>query len=218
MSDYLKVIYSEKERPYTNYPEKLCRYLFQRFGLNKNQKLLDLGCGRGEFLRGFAKLGMETEGLDGCSGAKGLNKGHKVEIADLEGVLPYPDDTFDVIFCKSVIEHFYYPEKIFKEAHRILKPGGKFITMTPDWEAVYRTFYEDYTHRTPFTLASLKDIYAIFGFKDISVCKFRQLPLLWKFPFLNMFSSVIAAVSPRSKIKAIRFSKEIMLLGCADKK
>jgi len=219
MSDYLKVVYSEKERPYTSYPEKLCRHLFERFNLKKGQKLLDLGCGRGEFLRGFARLGMETEGLDNCASAKEMSKGHKVSLADFEkDKLPYPDNYFDAIFCKSVVEHFYYPEKIFQEAYRILKPGGKFIVMTPDWEAVYKTFYEDYTHRTPFTVASLRDIYAIFGFGDVLVCKFRQLPLLWKLPFLNIFSIMIAAVCPRSKIKAIRFSKEIMLLGCAVKK
>lgn len=219
MSDYLKVVYSEKERPYTAYPPKLCKHLFDRFSLKPGERLLDLGCGRGEFLKGFAGLGMTAEGLDQCSTAKDLNKGYKVEIADFDKeALPYEDNSFDAIFCKSVIEHFYYPDKIFKEAYRILKPGGKFIVMTPDWEAVYKTsFYEDYTHRTPFTVTSLKDIYAIFNFTDIFVCKFRQLPLLWKYPFLNIFAKIIAVVCPRSKIKAIRFSKEIMLLGCAKK-
>ena len=56
---------------------------------------------------------------------------------------------FDVIYSKSVIEHFYYPEKILKEAYRVLKPGGIIITLTPDWEFIYKSFYEDFTHRTP---------------------------------------------------------------------
>ena len=58
---------------------------------------------------------------------------------------------FDVIFSKSLVEHFYYPEKIYQEMHRVLKNGGIIITMTPDWEINYKTFYEDYTHRTPFS-------------------------------------------------------------------
>ncbi len=31
MADYLEVVYSEKERPYTSYPAELCLHLFQRF-------------------------------------------------------------------------------------------------------------------------------------------------------------------------------------------
>ena len=218
MNDYLKVVYNKGVRPYTNYPSKLCRYLFKRFNLNKGDHLLDLGCGRGEFLKEFSALGLNSEGMDCCKSAVELSKGHKIEVCDFENQrLPYPDNYFGVIFCKSVIEHSYCPEKIFKEAYRILKPNGKFIVMTPDWESVYRTFYEDYTHRMPFTLNSLKNIYAIFGFGKIRVCKFRQLPILWKFPVLNVFSKIIALVFPRSKIKAIRFSKEVMLLGIAEK-
>ncbi len=218
MNDYLKVIYKEEARPYTMYPFKLCGHLFKKFGLKKDQLLLDLGCGRGEFLKGFARLGLNSEGLDSCESARELSKGHKIEICDFESQrLPYRDNHFDVVFCKSVIEHSYYPEKIFKEVHRILRPNGKFIVMTPDWESVFKTFYEDYTHRTPFTLASLKNIYAVSNFRQIKVNKFRQLPLVWKFPALGFFSTIIALIFPRSKIKAIRFSKEVMLLGYAEK-
>lgn len=138
----------------------------------------------------------------------------EIKIADFEKErAPYDDNSFDIVFCKSFIEHFYYPEKIVKEVYRIVKTKGKLILMTPDWESVYKIFYEDYTHRTPFTVSSLRDIYAIHGFEDITVEKFRQLPFLWKFPVLNAVSSLISFICPRSKIKLIRFSKEIMLLG-----
>jgi hypothetical protein len=89
--------------------------------------------------------------------------------------------------------------------------------MTPDWESVYKLFYEDYTNRTPFTINSLTDIYRIFGFKVIEVKKFRQLPILWKHPPLTIFSKLLRHF-PRSNIKSIKFSKEIMLLGVGSKK
>lgn len=218
MSDYLKIFYEKNKKPYTSYPPKLCRYLFNKFSLKKGDHLLDLGCGRGEFLKGFASLELNSEGLDCCKSATEFSKDYKIEICDFENQrLPYPDNHFDIIFCKSVIEHSYYPEKIFKEAYRILKPNGKLIVMTPDWESVYKTFYEDYTHRVPFTVVSLKSIYNVTDFGRIKVAKFIQLPLLWKFPFLTVFSKFIAFVFPRSKIKAIRFSKEVMLLGVGEK-
>ena len=81
-------------------------------------------------------------------------------VVDISKVpVPYSDNFFDIVFSKSFIEHFYYPEEIFKEAHRILKPSGILINLTPEWNYIYKSFYDDYTHRTPFTKKSLEEIH-----------------------------------------------------------
>ena len=49
--DYVAVTYNEKDRPFTQYPDKLARYLSSRYKLPKGSKLLDLGCGRGYTIR-----------------------------------------------------------------------------------------------------------------------------------------------------------------------
>ena len=59
MSDYLKVIYDEESHPYTSYPMKLCAHLFDQYGMDNGMRLLEPGCGRGEFLKNFKNLGME---------------------------------------------------------------------------------------------------------------------------------------------------------------
>lgn len=59
MSNYIKVVYDEKVRPYTEYPPQLCKYLSNRFYMKKEDKLLDVSCGRGDFLKGFKDLGLE---------------------------------------------------------------------------------------------------------------------------------------------------------------
>ena len=51
--DYVDVIYNEADRPLTQYPQKLARHLFERYSLRPGDRLLDVGCGRGEFLSGF---------------------------------------------------------------------------------------------------------------------------------------------------------------------
>ncbi len=219
--DYASVIYNEKERPFTEYPDLLTRYLTIRYGLTKGEKLLDLGCGRGEFLRGFIRCGLKGYGVDHSLMGKSVCPEAEISKSDLEKEpLPYDDGCFDVVFSKSVLEHFYYPEKLVLEIHRILKPGGLVITMVPDWEAVYRTFYEDYTHRTPFTLTSLRNIFIINGFDDVKAEKFRQLPFLWTMPWLKPFCMLVSLMTPKSLksySKLVRFSKEIMLLSSAVK-
>jgi ubiquinone/menaquinone biosynthesis C-methylase UbiE len=219
--DYVSVIYNEGDKPFTQYPDKLTRYLFSRYKLSKGVKILDLGCGRGDFLRGFIRCGLDGHGVDRSTIAKSVCPEVEILQSDLENEpLPYSDNSFDAVFSKSVLEHFYYPEKLVQEIYRILNPGGLVITMVPDWESIYKTFYDDYTHRTPFTLTSLRSIFIINNFNDVKVEKFRQLPFLWSLPWLKLFSSIVAAVAPRSLrpySKLVRFSQEIMLLSIAIK-
>ena len=213
----LRVIYSTKRRPYTSYPSKLCKHIAENYFKPDYETLLDVGCGRGEHLREFEKLGYQVKGVDSSKEAKGLSEDLEVEIVDIEKELfPYKDGSFDVVFSKSLIEHLNNSENLMREAYRVLKPGGRLITMTPDWGSVYKIFYEDYTHRTPFTKKSLYDIHQIFGFKEIQVRKFRQLPILWRYPWLNIFSKILSYF-PESNIKFIKFSKRTMLLSWAEK-
>jgi len=220
--DYVAVTYNEKDRPFTQYPDKLARHLSSKYELPKGSKILDLGCGRGEFLRGFMRCGLKGYGVDQSAIAKSICPGAEISQADLENEpLPYNDNYFDVIYSKSVLEHFYYPEKLVMEIYRVVKPGGLVITMVPDWEVVYKTFYEDYTHRTPFTINSLRNIFLIHGFDDVTVEKFRQLPFLWAMPWLRPFAAFVSLIAPRvlrPYSKLVKFSQEIMLLCSCVKK
>lgn len=219
--DYLTVVYNQDDKPFTQYPDKLTRYLHTRYRLQSGSKILDLGCGRGEFLRGFIRCGLNGYGVDRSDIAKGVCPEAEILQSDLENdPLPYNDNYFDTVFSKSVLEHFYYPEKLVREIYRILNPGGLVITMVPDWESVYKTFYDDYTHRTPFTINSLKNIFLINGFGNVKVERLRQLPYLWSLPLLQPFCSIVAFIAPRSLrpySKLVRFSQEIMLLSTAEK-
>lgn len=220
--DYVAVVYNEQDRPLTTYPDQLASYLFERYDLKTDSKLLDIGCGRGEFLRGFMSCGVNGYGVDRSRVAEKYCPEAELRTADLENEgLPYEDNFFDVIYSKSVIEHFYYPEKIFQEMYRVLKPGGIVITLCPDWEFNYRIYFEDYTHRTPFMQSSLRDIQLMLGFENVQVERFRQLPVLWNGGGLLLpFAELTRLLTPnflKPYSKWVRFSKEIMLLSSATK-
>ena len=222
INNYLELVYNPDDNPYTEYPKKLVKYLTQRYQMKPGDKFLELGCGRGDFLNEFTRFGLETYAVDNNDYfKKNLKTSNFFNLDITKSKLPFEDNSFDVVYSKSFIEHFYFPENIFKEVLRILKPNGKFVNLTPDWEIIYKTFYEDYTHRTPFTMTSLKDIYLINGFKNVSVEKFKQLPVLWKGNFINKFlSELTRLIVPDyfiKKNKWIRFSKEIMLLSVGQK-
>ncbi|MDA2909531.1 class I SAM-dependent methyltransferase [Nitrospiraceae bacterium AH_259_D15_M11_P09] len=215
--DYVAV--TRESRPFTNYPQKLASYLAKRYHIESGARLLDLGCGRGEFTQAFMGLGIDAEGADVSNFACKVYPDLKLHIFDLASTpYPFPDNCYDVVFTKSVLEHFYYPEHIMAEIHRLLKPGGLCINMVPDWRSNRKWFYDGFTHRTPFTPKSLLVLLELFNFSDIQVEKFRQLPSAWRYPALNILYALVGAVTPRiMSSKLIRFSKELMLLGTGRK-
>lgn len=223
--NYLETIYSQKKKPFTEYPKKLINYLCNRFDLKDNDKLLEIGCGRGDFLNEFKKKKLDIYGVDQSNYSQNFFSDLNFKKVDVtKDKLPFEDNFFDVIYSKSFIEHFYFPEIIFKEAYRVLKPGGKIITLTPEWSYVYRFFYEDHTHRVPFTKVSLRDIHEMNKFKNIEVESFIQLPILFEknffslfFNFLSVLTRILVPDRFRMQNKWIRFSKEIMLLSIARK-
>ena len=219
MNDYLSVVYNEKDRPYTEYSEKLVHYLFHAFQMKKDMKLLEPGCGRGEHLRLFKNLGMDTYGVDLSHEPPLFAKDLDISVSDLEKEsLPYPDNHFDIVYSKSFLEHLQDPSKFLKEAYRVLKPGGLLLSMVPDWESQYKKFYDDYTHVSPFTIVSLKNIQLVTGYNNVNVYKFRQLPIVWRYPVLNIFCTLIAPFIPiRTKKPFLRWSRELMLVGSARK-
>jgi ubiquinone/menaquinone biosynthesis C-methylase UbiE len=218
--DYVSVVYNETDRPFTQYPDLLAKYLTTRFRLEVNYQLLEVGCGRGDFLRGFIRCGLNCYGVDQSEVARKICPEAEIVQADIEKGLPYNDDRFDVIYSKSVVEHFYHPEKLISEMHRVLKPGGIIITLTPAWEYVYKIFFDDWTHRSPFTKISLRNIFKMHNFQEVKSEYFYQLPIVWKNPWLKPVSQFIGLVTPwtmGNSNKLVRFSKEVMLLASAVK-
>jgi SAM-dependent methyltransferase len=226
---YLDLTYSEERAPRGSYPSLLAAHLHDRV-LGRAGRLLDLGCGRGEHLEAFARLGHEVVGIDISERAKELAAPFPVHVADLErDPLPVEPGVFDFAFSKSVVEHMREPVALLAAAHDALRPGGVAVVMTPSWEHTHwGPFYVDHTHVTPFTAPGLADALSLAGFAQVRVDHFRQLPVLWRRPWLRPAVGALARLPvsyrpyrqaswPDGVNKLIRFSKEVMLLAVARK-
>lgn len=216
--NYIDVVYNEESHPPSTYPDKLIDYLVDRFDIKKGSKILDAGCGNKFFLNAFKNAGMDTVGVD-------LNNNEDLSIfeADFEkDRLPFDDNTFDVVFSKSVLEHLKDPSNYIKEIYRTLKPNGRLIMMVPDGISCLYTYMMDYTHQKYYVKESVEDLLKIFGYREIGVEIFYQLPILWKYPVLKIVCRVLQVMFgvPKKiiKNKFIRWSKELMILSTATKK
>ena len=221
MSDYLDIVYNRKNKPLTTYPEKLVNYIMYNIGISVGAglSLIEPGVGCGDHLRLFKDKGFDVCGLDVSPRSAEISPDLTIDIIDADGFeWPYEDESFDVVYSKSFIEHLLQPEQYLQEAYRILKPGGIVVTLTPDWVANHKKFYDDYTHVKPFTKVSLANIKKSVGFVDVDAFLFRQLPSTWKSPLFNRFCTMVACFVPYdTKMPFLRWSRELMLFGVGTK-
>lgn len=237
--NYIATTYKE---PASDYPIKLARHLLWERCYLQNQgpmipdggDVLDMGCGNGDITVAMQKCGYDAYGIDIGTAAKDrLPKGRFKQVDLQTQQYPFLDNTFDVVFSKSVVEHLHHPDHLINEAKRVLKPGGVIITMTPSWRHSYKeAFYIDHTHVTPFVKHSLSVLHELSGFENVNTEYFYQLPELWDgsesswymkpisraVQFLGLPYRPFSDVSWSDKMnKFIRFSQEAMLLCVATK-
>jgi ubiquinone/menaquinone biosynthesis C-methylase UbiE len=89
---------------------------------------LDAGCGiDAPLTRKFGEV-IPTVGIDLC---RGLPNDLRVVTGDL-AKLPFRDEAFSLVFSRSVFEHLTNPEDVLKEFHRVLRPNGICVILTPN--------------------------------------------------------------------------------------
>jgi ubiquinone/menaquinone biosynthesis C-methylase UbiE len=89
---------------------------------------LDAGCGiDAPLTRKFGEQ-IRVVGIDLC---RSLPRDLSVVTGDLSK-LPFPDETFSIIFSRSVFEHLTDPEQVMAEFERVLQPSGRCIILTPN--------------------------------------------------------------------------------------
>ena len=127
-SGLLAWLYSNLKR----YEVDRCSVAFKM--LVKGEKLLDIGCGSGDFCIKAKELFDSPFGID-ISGVRITAAQSKVEgrsdkdsfcflKEDIDKNLPFPNDYFDVVTCLATLEYVLYPRPLMKEMTRVLKPGG----------------------------------------------------------------------------------------------
>lgn len=222
--DYLTVVYDEKKIPRTTYPLDLAGQLVDRFNLKPGMSLLDVGCGRGEMLVAFGEKGISCQGIDIVANAGPEKDILKCNVA--KDIYPFENDSFDIVFVKSVLEHIAEPAFMLDEIKRILKPSGVLILLTPDWSKLWRVFYEDPTHIHPYVPKSVEALLAMHGYENVVAERFCHHKLVWHSRFYHWLASAFQMFVPVemarrltdiSGIKYFRWSVERQVIACGYK-
>ena len=188
--DYAR--FAERFRGSEEYVKRGQQVYLPYFTGRKN--VLDIGCGRGEFLEMMRGAGVTARGIDLSAESVSVcrEKGLAAEAADLfEYLARLPEASLDGIFCSQVVEHLppeRLPDMIKLSASR-LAPGGAIALETPNPEclAIFAThFYLDPTHTRPIPHPLLMFYLEEFGVGGIEVKRLspavESMPALGSLP------------------------------------
>lgn len=109
--------------------------LIRRYAVLENARVLDVGCGIGAYAAKFAAQGARAFGVD--VDAENLVDARREKklttlARALSEALPFPDNSFDAVLLHEVIEHVANDAQTLREAHRVVKRGGRVIIFAPN--------------------------------------------------------------------------------------
>ncbi|MEN8152960.1 MAG: methyltransferase domain-containing protein [Acidobacteriota bacterium] len=170
--------YSDFEKRFRGSREKIKENLKKYIPYFKDSRdLLDIGCGRGEFIQLLKDEGINAKGIDNSDSMlkeakeKGLNC---IKADAFEYLKKQEKNSTGGIFSSQVIEHFEpeYLKKIVNESYRILEPGSILIleTINPlSLFALTNIFYLDITHQKPLHPEFMRYMFESAGFSKVEI-------------------------------------------------
>ena len=166
--------------------------------------VVDLGCGRGEFLAALAAAGVRGRGVDAnaemaaTARARGLDVEHGDALAFVRGL---PNESVDGAIATQVIEHLEPPYlmQLVDALARKLRPGAPLVleTINPAcWLAFFSSYIRDFTHVKPIHPDTLQYLLRAGGFERVEVRYSSPVPDAVKLRHVDLPAAVLASADP----------------------
>ncbi len=146
---------------------------------NGDGKLVDVGCGDGQFLKWMKSLGWDVAGIepDPVAARRAMKRLDASIICDTLEAADVPAGSFDVATMGHVIEHVDRPADALRKIYLMLKPGGHLAITTPNVNSLgHRAFKRSWRHLDPprhllmFSMSSLCETVRKAGFEITFQC------------------------------------------------
>lgn len=165
-----------------------------------DSQIIDLGCGRGEWLELLSEHGFAAQGVDLNRGSLAICQqlGLQAVVAEAVSFLKsLPDQSKIVISGFHLAEHipFHELKSLVKESLRVLRPAGLLILETPNPENLIvssTSFYLDPTHQKPIPPSLLSFLPEYYGFKKVKILRLQETSelLKGKISLITVFNGV----------------------------
>lgn len=98
----------------------------------EHTRILDFGCGHVDLMKSIYSRTPYVYGIEPSEYTLRKNVTIKNKVVGFAESIPFPSNFFDLAVSAWVIEHINDPPGVFLDIHRVLKPGGKLIFLTPN--------------------------------------------------------------------------------------
>lgn len=217
----------EMQERYRLNPPKLYRGYHKKFlslhpYFSKGTRILDLGCGTGEFIAELQKRGCEVWGVDSDIIDIDIAK----QYYGLRNVYAMPFDTFflkndlplfDIITFFEVIEHLDNPLIFIQNVKRLLKPDGSIFLSTPSRERMFPNLYPwDFPpyHLSRWNKKAISKLFNKIGFKIVFIDYVDEF--LHFLDLTGIFSAKLSLTALRKKVKGTQ--KFTFSINCKERK
>lgn len=145
--------------------------------------VLDIGCGRGEFLETLKERGIEGYGIDSSEEMVNFCKSKELNVEKTDAVSyldEVADKSFDGIFIDQVVEHLEpnYLIRMLELSFKKLNYGGIIVveTVNPTTFSAIASFYIDMSHKKPVHPDTLRFLLDFAGFKSLETIFLNPIP------------------------------------------
>ena len=169
--------------------------------------VLDVGCGRGEFLDLLRQEGVSARGVDRNAEmvAEARDRGvDAVEADALAYLSSLPDGSLGGLIAAQVVEHLEPPYliRLLETAFEKLRPGSPIVieTINPAcWLAFFSSYLRDFTHVRPVHPDTLQYLLVASGFERVSIRYAAPVPDHTKMTAVDLPAETVAAADPTSR-------------------
>jgi SAM-dependent methyltransferase len=169
--------------------------------------VLDVGCGRGEFLDLLRQEGVRARGVDRNREmvADARDRGvDAVEADALTYLSSLPDGSLGGLIAAQVVEHLEPPYliRLLERAFHALRPGSPIVleTINPAcWLAFFSSYLRDFTHTRPVHPDTLQYLLQASGFERVSIRYSAPVPEQMKMQAIDLPADTVAARDPASR-------------------
>ncbi len=139
MKNYLERVKEPLKREPDPAFARRARIIFENLPLSAGSRVLDIGCGRGFYLKTLSLLDLNLDiyGVDlnqeYLKKASRILKDKKIHLVESDAAkLPFQGNYFDSVIASEILEHIPDDGKALVEIYRVLKPGGKAVITVPN--------------------------------------------------------------------------------------
>lgn len=128
--------------------EELDHVLLKEIVWRPGERVLDVGCGKGQYLEALRKQGASVCGMDLDKGALNKISSERDRICGSALSLPFRDNAFDVVLCHKSLYLFDDPVRAAEELTRVTRTGGRLVASTSHPRSPYSIAQQFALNRT----------------------------------------------------------------------